>query len=65
MFGLQTSRKGALIYSTSRRLSAPRDTSKRAASVRLAKPKLDFFTSKSTTLLETRSEKALKIPALF
>lgn len=55
MFGPQTSRKGAVIYSGARRLSAPRDASKRAASAGLAKPKFDFLTSKSATLLETRS----------
>lgn len=66
MFGLQMARKGALIYSIVRHVTAPRDTSKQAASVRLRKPEPDFFASKSTTLLQTGSERqSFKKTALF
>lgn len=59
VFGLQMARKGALIYRTVWRGTPPRAASKRAASMEQRR----FFTSKSTTLLQTNE--ALKILAPF
>lgn len=43
MFGLPMAHKGAVIYGAWRSIAAPRDTSGRAASVGLTRPKLPSF----------------------